>query len=258
MSEIKEANDACVHGIPQLVFSVKDSKTTKGVGYFDARISNSKKVRHVVSFDAGLQAALKKAEEEESVVVLENSKVKKNSVMKQLEVHLNKHSQMTASPHKFELGDTVVSKEATRLVKIADVANLAVNQVVEVKGKVREVKDVEDVKKKNGDGKMLQKQDVLIGDETKSCRLVLWEQDVNSVEKGKSYLFVGMGVRMFGGSKYLLFMADSTKELAEDLEDVNEECIGDEEDEEQSGHTVRGEIVSVISARVSELQVLLM
>ena len=123
-----------------------------------------------------------------------------------------------------------------------------VNQVIEVKGEVCEVKDVEDVKKKNGDGKMLQKQDVLIGDETKSCRLVLWEQDLNSVEEQKSYQFVGVGVRMFGGSKYLSFTADSTKELAEDLEDVNEECIGDEEDEEQSGRTVRGEIVSVISA----------
>ena len=44
---------------------------------------------------------------------------------KQLEVHLTKHSQVTASPRMFELGDAVVSKEATRLVKIADVADLA-------------------------------------------------------------------------------------------------------------------------------------
>ena len=101
------------------------SKTTKDVWYFDVRINDGKKVRHVVSFDAGLQAALKKAEEEESVVALENSTAKKNSMMKQLEVHLTKHSQVTASPRMFELGDAVVSKEATRLVKIADVADLA-------------------------------------------------------------------------------------------------------------------------------------
>ena len=101
------------------------SKTTKDVWYFDVRINDGKKVRHVVSFDTGLQAALKKAEEEESVVALENSTAKKNSMTKQLEVHLTKHSQVTASPRMFELGDAVVSKEATRLVKIADVADLA-------------------------------------------------------------------------------------------------------------------------------------
>ena len=45
--------------------------------YFDARLSDGKKVRQVVLFDAGLQAAMKKAEEEESVVALVNSIVRK-------------------------------------------------------------------------------------------------------------------------------------------------------------------------------------
>ena len=40
-------------------------------------------------------------------------------------------------------------------------------------------------------------------------------------------------------------MTDSTKELAEELEKVNEECLGGEDEEEESGCTVKGEIVSV-------------
>ena len=37
----------------------------------------------------------------------------------------------------------------------------------------------------------------MIGDETKLCRAVLWEQDVNTVEEGKWYRLTGLGVRQF-------------------------------------------------------------
>jgi len=77
VSEIEEGKDVCVHGIPLLVSPVQESKTKKGVHYFDARLSNGKKMRLVVSFDAGLQAPMKKAEEEELVVALVNSIVRK-------------------------------------------------------------------------------------------------------------------------------------------------------------------------------------
>ena len=46
--------------------------------------------------------------------------------------------------------------------------------------------------------------------------------------------------------KHLSFTTDSVKEDVEDVKDVNEEMLGGEE-EEESGHTVTGEIVSVIS-----------
>ena len=45
------------------------------------------------------------------------------------------------------------------------------------------VSDVAVVKK--SEGKEFQKQDVVIGDETRSYRLVLWEEDVGSLEEGK-------------------------------------------------------------------------
>ena len=113
--------------------------------------------------------------------------------MYQLEVHLNWRSLVNVSPLKFEVGDSSVSSTA---VKIVDVNSVAVNQVVEVSCEVWQVNDVGVVKKKGpkGDVKELQKQDVMIGDETNSCRLVLWELDVGSVEEGKSYRFVGVRV----------------------------------------------------------------
>ncbi len=58
----------CVHGVPLQVSPVKESQTKRGVHYFDAKLTDGKKVRWVVSFDAALQPAMKKAEEERSVV----------------------------------------------------------------------------------------------------------------------------------------------------------------------------------------------
>ena len=43
--------------------------------YFDAKLNDGKNVRRVVSFDVGLQPAMKKAEEEKYAVALENSTI---------------------------------------------------------------------------------------------------------------------------------------------------------------------------------------
>ena len=61
-----------------------------------------------------------------------------------------------------------------------------------MKCKVVKVNEVSTVKK-SGDGKELRKQDVMVADETGSSRLVLWEDDVNSLEEGTSYCLVNMG-----------------------------------------------------------------
>ena len=55
VSEIEEANDICVYKIPHFGFPAKQSKTNKGVHYFEARLSDGKMARHVVSFDVGVR-----------------------------------------------------------------------------------------------------------------------------------------------------------------------------------------------------------
>lgn len=58
---------------------------------------------------------------------------------------------------------------------------------------------------------------------------------MNSVEEGKSYRFVCVGVRKYG-VKCLAYTANSSKEVA-----------GDVEEDDDSGRTVKGEIRAVIS-----------
>ena len=102
------------------------------------------------------------------------------------------------------------------------------------------------MQRKSGNGKELSKQEVTIGNETGVCRMVLWEGDVDSIEEGKSYRFEDVGVRKFGGNKYLSYARTSSKVVVAELEEVNEDEVVGEESEDW-GHVVSGEISTVIS-----------
>ena len=82
-----------------------------------------------------------------------------------------------------------------------------------------------------------------VEDETGSCRLVVWEEDVNSLEEGKSYCLVNVGVRKYEVSEYLSFSSRSSVKVIDDLEEVNEEdIVGD------NGLFIKGDISAVLSS----------
>ena len=62
VSEIEEANDICVYKIPHFEFPVKQSKTNKGVHYFEARLSDGKMLMamRMVLFDVGVRTTASK------------------------------------------------------------------------------------------------------------------------------------------------------------------------------------------------------
>ena len=133
-------------------------------------------------------------------------------------------------------------------MKIADIVKASVGQNLDVTCKVVEISNVEQVKKKNEDGheREIRKQEVKVGDETGSCRLVLWEADIESLEESKSYQLVNIGVRQLRGKKYLSYLKMSTKEGVTNLKDANEDDVLGEETED-SGRVVSGVISTVIS-----------
>ena len=59
------------------------------------------------------------------------------------------------------------------------------------------------VKTKNEDEKEFKKQELKVGDKTGSCRLVLWQEDVESLEDGKYYRLVDVGMQVRCGRNYL-------------------------------------------------------
>ena len=67
----------------------KETRNTKGLYYIYAKFSDGKKCARLVSFDIAHRDAIKKAQEDQSVVAISNSIVKKSSVSSELEVHIN-------------------------------------------------------------------------------------------------------------------------------------------------------------------------
>lgn len=79
-----------------------------------------------------------------------------------------------------------------------------------------------------------QKQDVIVGDSTKSGRVTVWEEEIGKLELGKSYKMEGMMVRSFGrGNNKEMYLSTGKKgsqiEMMEDIGDIEEE----EEEEEE-------------------------
>ena len=67
------------------------------------------------------------------------------------------------------------------------------------------------------------KQDVIVGDSSGSVRVTVWEKEIGSIEKGKSYRMTGMMVREFRGRKFLsTSKANSKIEPISDIGGVEE------------------------------------
>ena len=100
VSDVEEGKGIGVHAIPIYVSPIKESSKTKGLQYFEARLSDGKKCARVVCFDPSHGLSLKKAEENKEVVLLANSTAKKSSFSSETEVHLDKRSKVLESPLK--------------------------------------------------------------------------------------------------------------------------------------------------------------
>ena len=78
------------------------------------------------------------------------------------------------------------------------------------------------------------------------CRLVLWEENIGTVEEGQTYKFKKMLVRQFSGINYLSKTEESVIEHADDIGEVNCDFV-QHEDTTCTQKAVVGDIMSVLS-----------
>lgn len=71
------------------------------------------------------------------------------------------------------------------------------------------------------DTKTRYKCDTLMADETGCAKLVLWENTINQVARGKSYHFKNVTVRIFDDEKYLNTNESTTVEEIDDIQNIN-------------------------------------
>lgn len=70
-------------------------------------------------------------------------------------------------------------------------------------------------------GKEIFKVDCIIADQTHSIKLVLWEEVINQVDCGKSYLFRGLTTRVFDYVKYLSTSEANIIETKDKITNIN-------------------------------------
>ena len=80
-------------------------------------------------------------------------------------------------------------------------------------------------------------QDCLVADASASCKLVLWEENINCLEEGVSYKLYGQIVRTHNGKKYLSIPKDSSFDF---------EVIDDVGATEEKGVEEEGKIKGVV------------
>lgn len=59
-----------------------------------------------------------------------------------------------------------------------------------------------------------------MADETESAKLVLWDNTINKVARGKSYHFKNVTVRIFDDEKYLNTNESTTVEEIDDIQNI--------------------------------------
>lgn len=70
-------------------------------------------------------------------------------------------------------------------------------------------------------GKRLMKSTCIIADTEESIQLVLWQDHIEKVDCGKTYLFKGIKVRVFDDTKYLTTNESTIIEQKDDLRHIN-------------------------------------
>ena len=89
---------------------------------------------------------------------------------------------------------------------IVSLNEVAPEQLVSIEAEIAEVSGVKSVKTQHQG--TLRKQEVLTRDTTSSIKVVLWEDNVNQLQKNKTYLLKNLEVKLTNKEKYLNNLKD--------------------------------------------------
>ncbi len=137
---------------------------------------------------------------------------------------------------------TTTSTHSDMDIIVSDLQDLAVNQRINLIGKVIDV--LPPMKIQSTNGSKLLKQDCTLGDSSGACRAVLWEDQVSCLEIDNSYNFKNANVRQFNNMKYVSLSEKSEIEKVGDIGEVNDAFVEDEQS--LPCHVIKGEIVNVV------------
>ena len=211
-----------VHDIPE------DMKQGTGSSYFDGKLFDNEGSMRVYGYDPTVRRKLFTSQTEENHAILLTGCCVKNArnSTTDLEVFVNKHTTIQKSDKVFALPPTT----SCRTVTVDDIYKLPVKTFVNIKVTVCCVEEPEFISSKS-----LNCQQMSVADSTGSVRLTVWENEINTMEEGKSYHVQNVSIREFMGNK---FVSTSIKgSLIEAIPDIGKVIDTQAQEEMSAGPT---------------------
>lgn len=179
-------------------------KVSGNCKYFDCTLQTATSVTRAVCFSPEKRQAFEKHEKAKSPVKL--ARFRSSTKYGKEDLIIDRATMVTPiSPEDaFEYKEL----ELSPVVTISSLDQISAEQLVSLKAKVTKVDGTKVITtnytSNHNNSNQLKKQEVLIVDTTKSIKLILWEQHVDCVETGKTYLFDNLRLKKDNsGIKYL-------------------------------------------------------
>ena len=202
VSEMSACSSATVHGVfIGDVSPVKCGRTNPDVKYFLGQFTDGKKAVRMVLFEPKLRNEVQKAQESGEEVALKNCCVQrsKKEGSYELEIMVSSRTRIEKSAKKFCVGEEIVRKAASvsgamEIGSLEEIRDLAVNQHVNVTGKIQSIEPPGKVLVKCR-GEALNLQHFVLADCTAVCRGTAWDSDVGVLQVEHSYALKNVTVR---------------------------------------------------------------
>ena len=204
--------------VDRVVGNISPMKTGKKSRYFEAKMTDGEVQMRVVGFQGTQRRKLMSFSESEKSVTLKNCRITRSKLSEHFEIQLKSGSSVEQSDKTF---DVDMSKLLTQKITVSEVVNRSVYEKISCSAKV--IKIDEPLKVSGG----ITKQDTVIADDTGAIKLTFWENDIGTIEEGKSYDFI---VRTYNNSKYLsLPKEDAGVKEIDDIGDVAPDDLPDDD-----------------------------
>ena len=219
ISQLDQINEpstsATIHAAVTSISPIKKGRLN--TQFFDATLADTTSAVRLVGFSPQQQIQLNEIHKANSPVELSDCVVKLSSQGEGYDVMLKSNTQIRKSSRKLDMETIMASTLDCKPITLDMLQTLAQYEKVSVNVKVLQLLQTEQV----GQDKKL-KRDVLIADHTATAKVVLWEQQVDSLEKDKSYTLKNVHVKEFKSKKHLSIPKN-------DLEDTVDEIPADDE-----------------------------
>ena len=221
MSKVKkECINASVHGVIVRVSPFREVKYNPAKKYFTAEVSDGiETLRFVCSDCPTLCSIVKSLKEKKISITIENCNIKQSMYHASrgfFELYSTPSTKIFENPDKkFEIEDDAVYTYSTKLNNVADMKDTVKRQIVTVHGKIVSLKEPSVAIRKTG--KAFRMQECILGDPSMAVKLIIWENEIGTVQQESCYVFINVKVKEYDGEKHLSTFAESEIEAADDI-----------------------------------------